>query len=186
MLGREVPAGEGRGPHWCAELHPQRTREQNKLTPTQAQTVIARRDGDEPAALDGTHGAFARFGGDVTGNKHGLGLPARQPSPHRKLPWARRREARGIQMKITGKAALTVHPADGKRRQVLPSRPQLARRRDLLLEQACGHERPVVDLPNDLLLAGVVLHNVLSACVCLGRGLALRRGVTVALVRVAP
>jgi hypothetical protein len=30
-------------------------------------------------------------------------------------------------------------------------------------EQACGRERPVVDLPDDLLLAGVVLHEVLPA-----------------------
>ena len=58
--------------------------------------------------------------------------------------------------------------------------------RDLLLEQAVlGRERPVVDLPNDLLLAGVVLHNVLSACVGLGRGLALGGGVAVAFFRVA-
>jgi hypothetical protein len=32
-----------------------------------------RGDGDEPPALDRTDGALARFGGDVTGNKHGLG-----------------------------------------------------------------------------------------------------------------
>ena len=34
--------------------------------------------------------------------------------------------------------------------------------RGSLLEQACGDERPVIDLPDDLLLAGVVLHDVLS------------------------
>jgi len=44
----------------------------------------------------------------------------------------------------------------------------------------------VVDLPDDLLLAGVVLHDVLAACVGLGRGPALRGGVAVALVGVAP
>jgi hypothetical protein len=33
----------------------------------------------------------------------------------------------------------------------------------LLLQKACGHERPVVDLLDDLLLPGVALHVVLSA-----------------------
>ena len=55
----------------------------------------------------------------------------------------------------------------------------------LLLEQACGRERPVVDLPDDLLLAGVVLHDVLSARVGHGRGLALGGGVAGALLGVA-
>jgi hypothetical protein len=50
----------------------------------------------------------------------------------------------------------------------------------LLLEQACGQERPVVDLLDDLLLAAVVLHDVLSRRVGRGRGLALGGGVTVA------
>jgi len=54
-----------------------------------------------------------------------------------------------------------------------------------LLEQACGHERTVVDLPDDLLLASVVLHDVLSAHAGLGRGLPLGGGVAVALVGVA-
>ena len=55
----------------------------------------------------------------------------------------------------------------------------------LLLEQACGRERPVVDLPDDLLLAGVVLHDVLSARVGRGRRLVLGGSVAVPLVRVA-
>ena len=55
-----------------------------------------------------------------------------------------------------------------------------------LLEQACGDERPVVDLPDDLPLAGVVLHDVLSSRVGLGRGLALGGRVAVALPGVAP
>ena len=38
-----------------------------------------------------------------------------------------------------------------------------------LLKQACGDEGFVVDVPDDLLLAGVVLHDVLSACVCFRR-----------------
>jgi hypothetical protein len=49
----------------------------------------------------------------------------------------------------------------------------------LLLQKACGHERPVVDLPDDLLLPGVALHVVLSARVGLGCGLALGGGVAV-------
>ena len=32
-----------------------------------------------PRPWMGTHGALARFGCDVAGNKHGLGLPASQP-----------------------------------------------------------------------------------------------------------
>ena len=55
-----------------------------------------------------------------------------------------------------------------------------------LLKQACGCERAMVDLADDLLLAGVVLHHVLSPCVGLGRGLALDGGVAVALAGVAP
>jgi len=55
----------------------------------------------------------------------------------------------------------------------------------LLLEQACGRERPVVDLPDDLLLAGVVLHDVLSARVGRGRGLPLGGSVAGALLGVA-
>jgi uncharacterized protein YndB with AHSA1/START domain len=51
----------------------------------------------------------------------------------------------------------------------------------LVLEQARGRECPVVDLPDDLLLAGVVLHDVLSARVGRGRGLPLGGGVTGAL-----
>src|SRR5262245_40199889 len=53
-------------------------------------------------------------------------------------------------------------------------------------EQACGRERPAIDLPDDLLLAGVVLHDVLPGCVGLGRGMALGGSVAVALVGVAP
>jgi hypothetical protein len=53
-------------------------------------------------------------------------------------------------------------------------------------EQACGRERPVVDLPDGLLPAGVVLHDVLPGRVGLGRGLALGGGVAVALAGVAP
>ena len=56
----------------------------------------------------------------------------------------------------------------------------------LLRKQACGCERAMADLADDLLLAGVVLHHVLSSCVGLGRGLALDSGVAVALVGVAP
>jgi len=55
----------------------------------------------------------------------------------------------------------------------------------LLLQQACGRERPVVDLPDDLLLAGVVLHDVLSARVRRGRGLPLGGSVAGALLGVA-
>ena len=55
----------------------------------------------------------------------------------------------------------------------------------LLLQQACGRERPVVDLPDDLLLAGVVLHDVLSARVGRGRGLPLGGSVAGALLGVA-
>jgi hypothetical protein len=53
------------------------------------------------------------------------------------------------------------------------------------LEQARGRERPVIDLPDDLLLAGVVLHDVLPGRVGLGRGPALRGGVAVAFAGVA-
>jgi hypothetical protein len=52
-------------------------------------------------------------------------------------------------------------------------------------EQACGRGRPVVDLPDGLLLAGVVLHEVLPGCVGLGRGLALGGSVAIALAGVA-
>src|SRR5690348_16524684 len=52
-------------------------------------------------------------------------------------------------------------------------------------EQACGRERPVVDLPDDLLLAGVVLHDVLPGRGGLGRGLALGGSVAIALAGVA-
>src|SRR5208282_6060218 len=55
-----------------------------------------------------------------------------------------------------------------------------------LLEQARGHERPVVDLPDDLLLAGVVLHDVLSGRVGRRCGLALGGGVAVAVPGIAP
>jgi hypothetical protein len=54
------------------------------------------------------------------------------------------------------------------------------------LEEAAGQERPVVDLPDDLLLAGVVLHDVLSGRVGRGGGLALGGGVAVAFRGVAP
>jgi hypothetical protein len=52
-------------------------------------------------------------------------------------------------------------------------------------EQACGHERPVIDVADDLLFAGVVLHDVLPGRVGLRRGLALCGGVAVALAGVA-
>ena len=55
-----------------------------------------------------------------------------------------------------------------------------------MLEQARGDERPVIDLPDDLLLAGVVLHDMLAARVGPGRGLALGGGVPVAFAGVAP
>jgi Platelet-activating factor acetylhydrolase, isoform II len=54
------------------------------------------------------------------------------------------------------------------------------------LNQAGGDERPLVDLADDLLLAGVVLHDVLAARVGRGRGLALRGGVPVAVTGGAP
>src|ERR1700691_2302085 len=55
-----------------------------------------------------------------------------------------------------------------------------------LIEQARGRERPVVDLPDDLLLAGVVLHDVLCTRIGLERGLALSGGVAVTVAGVAP
>jgi hypothetical protein len=51
---------------------------------------------------------------------------------------------------------------------------------------AGGSERPAVDLPDHLLFAGVVLHDMLRACVGLGRGPAFGGGVPVALARIAP
>ena len=53
------------------------------------------------------------------------------------------------------------------------------------MEQARGDERPIIDLPDDLLLAGVALHDVLAARVGPGRGLALGGGVPVAFAGVA-
>ena len=55
----------------------------------------------------------------------------------------------------------------------------------LWFEQARGRERPVIDLPDDLLLAGVVLHDVLPGRGGLGRGLALGGSVAIALAGVA-
>jgi hypothetical protein len=43
----------------------------------------------------------------------------------------------------------------------------------LALDQAGGDERPMVDPPDDLLLPGVVLHDVLAARIGRGRGLPL-------------
>ena len=78
------------------------------------------------------------------------------------------------------------HPADPYTQRLMADMPKLAKAGKLwLLEQACGRECPVVDVPDDLLLTGVVLHDVLSAGVGRGRGLALGGGVAVALVGVA-
>src|ERR1700722_1011516 len=55
-----------------------------------------------------------------------------------------------------------------------------------LLDQAGGDERPLVDLPDNLLLAGVVLHDVLAARIGRSRGLPLRGGVPVAVPGGAP
>lgn len=54
-----------------------------------------------------------------------------------------------------------------------------------LLKQSCGQERFVVDVPDELLLAGVVLHDVLAACVGFGRRLALHDGIAITVPRVA-
>ena len=95
----------------------------------------------------------------------------------------------------TVRLPLLLHPCNPTRNTEASGRPQILMEMDflfeqdrsrLLLEQAGGHERAVVDLPDDLLLAGVVLHDVLSAGVGRGRGLALGGGIAVALVRVAP
>jgi enterochelin esterase-like enzyme len=55
----------------------------------------------------------------------------------------------------------------------------------LLGEETAGKERPVVDVPDDLFLAGVVLHHVLSGLVRRGGRLALDGRVAIAVVRVA-
>src|SRR5207237_4482843 len=56
----------------------------------------------------------------------------------------------------------------------------------LRVEQARGHERPAIDVPDDLLLAGVVLHDVLPGRIGRIRGQALGGGVAIALAGVAP
>src|SRR5262249_16913698 len=53
-------------------------------------------------------------------------------------------------------------------------------------EQAGGHERVVVNVSDDPLLAGVVLHDVLTARVCFRRRLAFDDGIAVTVGRVAP
>jgi hypothetical protein len=62
---------------------------------------------------------------------------------------------------------------------VVPGQLNVAEHRfiNVLVEQACSQERPVVDLPEELLLAGVVLHGVLARRVRFSSGLALGGGI---------
>ena len=119
---------------------------------------------DIPEAYAGTVGAINRR---VRQNPAGRGLVIPRARPRSWSRWP--------------SAATSLERAVRRRPCYLPDRP-----RDSLLEQACGQERPVVDLPEDLLLAGVVLHDMLSGRVGRGRGLVLDGGVAVALRGVAP